>query len=76
MPWATQVPVAVDGTTVNPGDLVFSDPINGVVVIPRDKLGQVLELLPQLTAADDRVKTAVEGGMSVHDAFKLHRSAI
>ncbi|WYZ37893.1 hypothetical protein EsH8_II_001399 [Colletotrichum jinshuiense] len=73
-PWAVQVPLDVDGTVINPGDLVFADPVNGVVAIPRDKIDQVLELLPKLTAADDKVKEDVLNGKSVHDAFKAHRS--
>lgn len=68
------MPITVDGTVVNPGDLVFADPVNGVVVIPQDKVDQVLELLPKLTAADDKVKEDVLNGTSVYDAFKTHRS--
>ncbi|KAK7409015.1 hypothetical protein QQX98_008834 [Neonectria punicea] len=74
VPWATQVPLDIDGTLVSPGDLAFSDPINGVVVIPRDKVSAVLELLPRLTAADDKVKEDVLRGVTVHEAFKRHRS--
>ncbi|KAL0941918.1 DlpA domain-containing protein [Colletotrichum truncatum] len=73
-PWAVQVPIDVDGSVVNPGDLVFADAVNGVVVIPQGKVDQVLELLPKLTAADDKVKEDVLKGMSVYDAFKAHRS--
>ncbi|KXH62315.1 DlpA domain-containing protein [Colletotrichum salicis] len=73
-PWAVEVPINVDGTVVNPGDLVFADLVNGVVVIPKDKVDQVLELLPRLTAADDKVKADVLNGTSVFDAFKTHRS--
>ncbi|KAL2756008.1 hypothetical protein ACRALDRAFT_1064009 [Sodiomyces alcalophilus JCM 7366] len=72
--WAVEVPLDIDGTLVTPGDLVFSDPANGVVVIPKDKVDQVLGLLPRLTAADDRVKEDVLKGVSVYDAFKAHRS--
>jgi regulator of RNase E activity RraA len=75
MPWAVQVPIEVGGgTVVHPGDIVFCDEADGVVVIPRGKVGAVLDLLPKLTAADDRVKEAVQGGMPVYDAFKMHRS--
>ncbi|GKT86234.1 dlpA domain-containing protein [Colletotrichum tofieldiae] len=48
--------------------------INGVVAIPKDRIDQVLELLPKLTAADDKVKEDVLEGVSVYDAFKAHRS--
>lgn len=66
----------VDGTMVNPGDLVFCDSANGTVVIPRGKVAQVLEMMPRFTEADDRVKEAVAGGMSVHEAFLEHRGKI
>ncbi|KAH6900749.1 ribonuclease E inhibitor RraA/Dimethylmenaquinone methyltransferase [Thelonectria olida] len=73
-PWATQVPLDIDGTIVSPGDLAFSDPTNGVVVIPKDKVSAVLELLPKLTTADDKVKEDVLKGVTVNEAFKRHRS--
>ncbi|TDZ59791.1 4-hydroxy-4-methyl-2-oxoglutarate aldolase [Colletotrichum trifolii] len=73
-PWAVQVPVTIEGTVINPGDLVFADPVNGVVVIPQEKINQVLDLLPKLTAADDKVKEAVLNRATVFDAFKAHRS--
>ncbi|RFU71941.1 menaquinone methyltransferase, partial [Trichoderma arundinaceum] len=37
VPWATQVPIEVNGVRISPGDVAFSDPVNGVVIIPRDK---------------------------------------
>jgi regulator of RNase E activity RraA len=70
---ATQVPVEINGVAVCPGDIAVSDPLNGVVVIPRDRLDDVLGLLPRLVAADDRVKEDVLKGMSVAGAFRLHR---
>ncbi|KAI6769016.1 hypothetical protein HG531_010120 [Fusarium graminearum] len=73
VPWAIQVPLDIDGTLVCPGDLAFSDPINGVVFIPKDKVASVIELLPKLTTADDKVKEDVLGGSTVYESFKLHR---
>ncbi|OAQ73967.1 menaquinone methyltransferase related to dlpA protein [Pochonia chlamydosporia 170] len=73
VPWALQVPLEINGVTVSPGDIAFQDPVNGVVIIPKDKVDQVLEILPKLIAADDKVKEDVLKGMSVYDAFKLHR---
>lgn len=68
------MPLDIDGTLVSPGDLAFSDPINGVVIIPKAKVSAVLELLPRLTSADDKVKEDVLKGVTVHEAFKRHRS--
>lgn len=72
-PHALDVPIEVAGVTVRPGDIVFADPRNGVVVIPRARLAEVLELLPVVKAADERVMEAVTGGMSVADAFAKFR---
>ncbi|CAG8954404.1 hypothetical protein HYFRA_00006031, partial [Hymenoscyphus fraxineus] len=72
-PHAVQTTLDIEGTKVVPGDLVFSDPLNGVVVIPKEKVGDVLELLPGLVGADERVKEAVEGGMGVGEAFGRFR---
>lgn len=55
------------------GDIIFCDPLEGVVAIPRDLLDQVLETMPKLIAMDDKVKEAVGQGSSVQDAFKKFR---
>jgi regulator of RNase E activity RraA len=47
---------------------------NGIVSIPQSKLEEVLELLPRLVAADEKVIADVERGSTVADAFKKHRS--
>jgi regulator of RNase E activity RraA len=67
------VPLNLDGTIVNPGDLVFSDSVNGVIIIPKDKVSELVSMLPGLVEADDRVKEDVEKGMTVQEAFKRHR---
>ncbi|KAE9370393.1 RraA-like protein [Stipitochalara longipes BDJ] len=72
-PHAVQVPLDIDGTIVEPGDLVFTDATNGVVVIPQSKVDKVIEMLPSLIEADDRVKEDVVQGVTVQEAFKKHR---
>jgi regulator of RNase E activity RraA len=73
-PHAVNVPITISGITITPGDIVFCEPKSGIVVIPKLKLEQVLELLPRLVEADDKVKKAVSEGMSVQEAFKEFRS--
>jgi len=73
---AWNIPITISGITVNPGDIVFSDPTNGVVIIPQSKLDEVLELLPRLVAADERAIEEVKNGMSVQEAFRKHRSGL
>jgi hypothetical protein len=47
-----------------------------VVIIPRDKMEEVVELLPRLVQADDMVKQEVKKGMSVHEAFATFRKGL
>lgn len=56
------------------GDIIFCDPLEGVVAIPRDLLTAVLDLIPKLISMDDKVKEAVEQGLSVTEATKKFRS--
>jgi len=43
------------------------------VVIPLGKVAKVIEILPGLVGADDRVKEDVAKGVTVQEAFKKHR---
>ncbi|KAF2754702.1 DlpA domain-containing protein [Pseudovirgaria hyperparasitica] len=73
-PWACNVPVEIGKVLVEPGDIIFMDPNElSVVSIPKSKVDAVLEILPGLTAADERVMVDIEKGVSVADAFKAHR---
>jgi regulator of RNase E activity RraA len=65
-------PFAVVDTTIQ-GDIIFCDPLEGVVVIPQSLLEDCLQLMPKLVQADDFVKADVDRGMSVSEAFKKHR---
>ncbi|KAF3930958.1 hypothetical protein ABW19_dt0210411 [Dactylella cylindrospora] len=69
--------VEIEGVKVVPGDIIFADPVNGVVCIPKDKLDQVLELLSKITGADDKVRVDVlEKGSGLQEAFDIHRKGI
>lgn len=73
--WARDVPITVRDILVKPGDVLCADiEENGVVIIPRDLLDDVLDLCPRLTAADEKVVEDVRTGGTVKDAFAQHRS--
>jgi regulator of RNase E activity RraA len=73
---ACGVPVQVGETVVERGDIVMIDPFeNGVVAVPQGKVDEVLQLLPKLVAADEKVIGDVKNGSRVDEAFKAHRSA-
>jgi len=72
---ARNIPIKVGETVLEPGDIVMIDPFeNGVVAVPQGKVEELLELLPKLVGADEKVIADVEAGVSVQEAFKKHRN--
>ncbi|KAI8935391.1 hypothetical protein NX059_007973 [Plenodomus lindquistii] len=72
---ARNVPVQIGETVVEAGDIIMMDPEeNGVVAVPLGKVEALLELLPRLVGADEKVVADVEQGVSVDEAFRRHRS--
>ena len=55
------------------GDIIFCDPLEGIVVIPKDLAEDLIELMPELVRADDKVKEDVLAGSGVFESFKKHR---
>ena len=74
---AHNVPIHIGETTVEAGDIVMIDPFeNGVVAVPQSKVDELLELLPNLVGADEKVIVDVKAGISVQEAFRRHRSQL
>ncbi|RGE18960.1 RraA family protein [Leucobacter sp. wl10] len=61
---AEGVPIAVGEMVVRPGDLVIADE-NGVVFVPADRAGEVVELAERLVRREAEMAEAVERGESV-----------
>lgn len=59
--------------TISPGDIAMCDPENGVVVIPRENAGRVVEMLPAMMAADEKIVSEVRQGAKISEAFARHR---
>jgi len=58
-----------NGTVVRPGDIIFGD-VDGVVIIPREDETAVVQAALDKVRGENRVRTAIEAGMSTVDAFK------
>ena len=72
---ATSVIGAGAETVVEAGDIIMIDPFeNGVVAVPQGKVEELLELLPKLVEADEKVVADVGSGVSVEEAFRRHRN--
>lgn len=80
-PWAqdssvrTQVvdfrcPIEIGQVTIRDGDLIFGD-VDGVLVIPQEVAGQVIEKALEKAAGEKKVRAAIEGGMTATEAFRV-----
>jgi len=61
-------PVEIGQVTVRDGDLLFGD-VDGVLCIPREVAGEVLEKSLEKASGEKAVRRAIEGGMSATEAF-------
>ena len=62
-PGEINVPIACDGVSVNPGDIILADP-DGVIVIPRKDAPVILEDAKKFQAADAAKLPAAKNGTS------------
>ncbi|MGE0313783.1 MAG: RraA family protein [Lautropia sp.] len=69
---ATGVVVNIGDARVAPGDLMRGD-ADGVLVIPAAHEDRVLDTAEAIESAEDRIRSAVRGGMRLDEARRLHR---
>jgi regulator of RNase E activity RraA len=60
--------IQMNGVTINPGDIVFGD-IDGVCIIPKEIEKDVITEALEKARTENKVKTAIEEGMSACKAF-------
>ncbi len=65
-PGVVGAPIVLGGVHVRPGDVVVGD-ADGVVVIPQDRLGEVLESLARVQAAEAIMVERVAAGLTMSD---------
>lgn len=63
-----QIPVIFDEVTINPGDWIFGD-IDGVVVIPKDIVDEVVEEALKTIKKEDDVRYRLRHGSSLQQAY-------
>jgi regulator of RNase E activity RraA len=64
---AVQVPVNIGDARVLPGDLLRGD-ADGVVVIPRSREAEVLEIAEHIEVSEQRIRDLVESGLTLREA--------
>jgi regulator of RNase E activity RraA len=65
----TEVPVAIDGVTIHPGDIITADH-DGVVIVPRARAEQVLALAQQLDFKEHSMYPLIDKTKSIEEAVK------
>lgn len=63
-----QIPVTLDGVTIHPGDYIFGD-VDGVVVIPKGLIDEVLKRAYALIQDENRVRDGLLNGDSLEKVY-------
>jgi 4-hydroxy-4-methyl-2-oxoglutarate aldolase len=67
-----RIPVHLSGIPVRPGDLVMADE-NGTVVVPQERIGEVLDVATACKATEDGVIAAIRAGADPIEAHERVR---
>ncbi len=67
-----QVAVSLGEVRVEPGDVLVGD-ADGVVVVPSDRLDEVLAASRDIAEAEERIRREIEGGSRLDEARRRHR---
>lgn len=63
-----QIPVTIDGVTINPGDYIFGD-IDGVVIIPKEIVDEVLKCAFETVEKENTVRDRLVHGASLQEVY-------
>ena len=63
------IPIEIGGIRIHPGDILFGDR-DGVLVIPREAEREAITLALEKAETENKVRLAIEGGMSTVEAFE------
>lgn len=66
---AVNIPVAISGVQVRPGDLIIGDE-SGVVCVPAEKAEEVLKIAKHIEETEQKIIAEVKNGSTLKDARK------
>ncbi len=73
VPISVGEPINCGGVTVRQGDIILGD-VNGVVVIPRERLEEVIDKMDELAKIEEKITAELEKGASIGETFTKYRS--
>lgn len=74
-PGEINVPIAIDGMTIEPGDLVVGD-ADGILAVPHDHAEAVLDAARRKLAAEERSAVALRAGTSDRSQIRARAIAL
>jgi len=66
-----RITIMIGDTRIEPGDIVFGD-VDGVCIIPMHARDEVFRRALEKARGENRVRTALQAGMSAQDAFQQY----
>ena len=72
VPASVGAPIHCGGVAVRQGDVILGD-VNGVVAIPRERLGEVIRKMEELARIEEKIISALERGARIGEAFAKYR---
>lgn len=69
---SVNTPITVSGVQVRPGDLIVGDD-SGVVVVPKEKIEEVLNIASEISEAEEAIEKEVKKGSTLAEARKKYR---
>ena len=70
-PGTVGLAISIGGVTVNPGDVIVGD-VDGVVVVPQDALGDVIDHVQEIRRQEAEVEAKVKGGLTYPDSWRAY----
>ena len=70
-PGSVGLAISIGGVTVNPGDVVVGD-VDGVVIVPADKLDAVVESVREIRRQEAEVEARVKAGLTYPESWRAY----
>ncbi len=72
VPISVGEPINCGGVAVRQGDVILGD-VNGVVVIPSERLEEVIDKMDELAEIEEKITAELEKGVSIGETFAKYR---
>ena len=68
LPDRFEEPITIGDVLIHPGDYVLGDR-DGMVILPKDRAGEIVDAAEQAIATENKVRTAILNGMDPQEAY-------